>query len=177
MSRKAARATESTKFSGLGCPAARPGSMAAGPSRYSQRGGCSGYSPAKAAWTAFRLAPTNSRSPRRTKGRRTKRGSLNIRSSISASDRSWPASPIFFRLGLRLANIWGSPTEEARSVNSCPVNGSLKKSRSSTCTLFCKSNSLTLRQEDQRGHQYNSAVEVTSASQYPRLSCRSLGLF
>ena len=86
-----------------------------------------GYQPpVKAASTAFKLAPTNNRPPKRTKGRRTNRGSLSINSSISCSDKSLSASPIFFRLGLRRAKTWEIPGPSANSRISVSVKGSLK---------------------------------------------------
>jgi len=106
-----------------------------------------------AASMVFKLAPTSNCPSRLTKGRRTNRGSWSINSSIFSSLSSWSAKPICFKLGLRLANICAAPTSLASSRISCSVKGSLKKSRSSNVMSFCKSNSLTFRQEDQRGHQ------------------------
>jgi hypothetical protein len=108
---------------------------------------------ANAASTAFRFAPTSNFPPRFTSGRRTSRGSWSINSTILSSESSWSDKPMFFKLGLRRANIWEMPTSWAKSLISCSLKGTLKKSRSSNVTPFCKSNSLTLQQEDQRGHQ------------------------
>ena len=55
--------------------------------------------------TALRLAPMMRRSSAsRTMGRRTRRGSASISSSLRSSDRSAALRPRFFRVGLRLAN-------------------------------------------------------------------------
>ena len=73
-----------------------------------QRGGYPGS--ANAASTVFKFAPTSSLPPRLTNGRRISRGSCSINSTIHSSVSSWSAKPICFRLGLRRAKIWETPT-------------------------------------------------------------------
>ena len=55
-------------------------------------------------------------------------------------------------ISVRVVEVIPGKTTEGIEFNR-NLKGSLKKSRSSSSIPFCKSNSLTLRQEDQRGHQ------------------------
>ena len=85
----------------------------------------SSYS-AKAASTALIFAPTSIFPSMRINGRRTNRGSLSIKDTISTSESALSANPSFFRLGLRQAKILDTPVLWANSSSSDSEKGSLK---------------------------------------------------